>query len=185
MKARRAKSADAMAIHRLISYYAENGDLLPRTFAEVQEHAHRFLLLVEPGTKEVRAAKDLPQNDAADGDELLGCVALEPYGLHLVEIRSLAVAPEYRGRGLGGKLLQAALIFARRRKFARVFAVTAESKFFLRQGFSSIRRTTLTEKIERDCRTCPKERTCKLVAVAFDIAPQRVLLPIVAELTAQ
>lgn len=181
MKTRRAKSADGEAIHRLISHYAESGVLLPRTLEEVQAHLDHFLLLVEPA-----------QNDARDTstkgrleDELLGCVALEPYGTDLVEIRSLAVAPELRGRGLGAKLLHAGMAFAKRQKYARVFAVTAETDFFLRQGFSTTQRTTLREKIERDCRTCPKERNCKLVAVVAVVCPKRELLPIVAQLTAQ
>jgi amino-acid N-acetyltransferase len=179
MKARRAKWADAAAIHRLISHYAESGNLLPRTLDEVQTHIDHFLLLVEPASKEARDASSKPRVD----DELLGCVALEPYGADLVEIRSLAVAPERRGRGIGAKLLHAGLAFARRRKFARVFAVTAETDFFLRQGFAPTERTTLKEKIERDCRNCPKERTCKLVAVVAVVSPKPVLLPIVAELT--
>ncbi len=180
MKARRAKSCDAADIHRLISYYAESGTLLPRTLEEVQAHINHFLLLVEP----VRREAGKTNTQGTPEGRLLGCVALEPYGADLVEVRSLAVAPEHRGQGIGAKLLHAALAFARRRKFARVFAVTAESDFFLRQGFYPTKRTTLTEKIERDCRTCPKERTCKLLAVIADVAPQRVLLPIVAELTA-
>lgn len=180
MKARRAKSGDAAAIHGLISHYAKSGNLLPRTLEEVQAHIDHFLLLVGPARKDVRGEAPKDRSE----DELLGCVALEPYGADLVEIRSLAVAPEHRGCGIGAKLLHAALAFARRRKFARVFAVTAETDFFLRQGFSPTKRTTLTEKIERDCRTCPKERTCQLVAVVAIVSPKPVLLPIVAELTA-
>lgn len=180
MRARRAKPADAAAIHGLISHYAESGNLLPRTLDEVQSHIDHFFLLVEPARKE---AGDGSMKERVN-DELLGCVALEPYGSDLVEIRSLAVAPEYRGQGIGARLLHAGLAFARRRKFARVFAVTAETDFFLRQGFSTTKRTALTEKIERDCRVCPKERTCKLVAVVATVSPQRALLPIVAELTA-
>jgi amino-acid N-acetyltransferase len=188
MKARRAKAADAAAIHRLISHYAESGNLLPRALEEVQAHIEHFLLLVEPPRNSAatsaqgRPEEKIPREKSED--QLLGCVALEPYGANLVEIRSLAVAPELRGRGIGGKLLHAALVFARRRKFARVFAVTGESDFFLRQGFSRIQRATLTEKIERDCRTCPREPNCKLIAVAADIAPRPVLLPVVAEMTA-
>lgn len=179
MKARRATAADAAAIHKLISHYAESGDLLPRTLEEVQEHVNHFLLLVEPPRMNV-------QNEAgkSKSDELLGCVALEPYGTDLVEVRSLAVAPQHRGRGYGAKLLHAALAFARHRKFARVFAVTAETDFFLRQGFATSERTTLKEKIERDCRKCPKERSCKLIAVQFVVSAKPVLLPIMAELTA-
>lgn len=159
MKARRARAGDAAAIHQLIMHYAAQGLMLPRSEAEIREHIGRFLVLDEKGT-------------------IGGCVALEPYGDDLAEIRSLAVYPENRGRGLGARLLQAALAKVRRRKIARVFAVTHAPEFFTKQGFASTSRHTVPEKIARDCHTCPKSRTCRLLAVVFTACPERVALPI-------
>jgi N-acetylglutamate synthase-like GNAT family acetyltransferase len=45
---------------------------------------------------------------ARDGQELVGCVALEVYG-RVALLRSLAVAPSHQGRGLGRGLVHAAL----------------------------------------------------------------------------
>jgi amino-acid N-acetyltransferase len=78
-------------------------------------------------------------------------------------------------------LIASALNEARRRGIARVFAVTHAPAFFERQGFASATRQSLAEKIERDCRTCSQQRTCKLVAVVAIVIPERVVLPILAE----
>ncbi|MGH9732906.1 MAG: GNAT family N-acetyltransferase [Candidatus Acidiferrales bacterium] len=161
MRARRARLTDAAAIHALIAHYAAEGILLPRTEENVREHARGFLVLEE--------------------GQIAGCVSLENYGTELAEIRSLAVDPEIRGRGLGARLVQYALTEARRRKIARVFAVTHAPEFFVRQGFGTSSRHALPEKFARDCSACPKARRCRLVAVIATVIPERVALPILTD----
>lgn len=161
MRARRARPDDVAGVHGLVAHYAAEGLLLPRSEDEIRAHIGRFLVLTE-------------------GSELLGCVALEPYGTDLAEIRSLAVAPEVRDRGLGTRLLRLALAAARRRSIARVFAVTHAPDFFGRQGFATSTRWAVPEKLARDCRTCPKASHCDLVAVIATVCPERVALPVLA-----
>jgi N-acetylglutamate synthase-like GNAT family acetyltransferase len=111
---------------------------------------------------------------------VLGCVALEPYGGDLAEIRSLAVAPDARGQGfnVGDRLMKAAMDTALRRKIARLFAVTHRPEFFSRYGFAPGPRQRVPEKIERDCVDCPKEHHCTLVATVAVVCPERDLLPV-------
>ena len=162
MKARRAKLSDVRAIFELISGYAQQGLLLSRAEDEIRRNISHFLV-------------------HEDKKRVVSCVALETYGTDLAEIRSLAVDPELRGRRAGTKLLAFALAEARRGGIARVFAVTHAPEFFVRQGFEPTSRHTLTEKVERDCRTCPKRRSCQLVAVVATVIPERIALPILAE----
>lgn len=162
MRTRRARPSDVPAIHALIAHYAAQGVLLPRTEENVREQLRRFLVLEEKG-------------------RLGGCVSLESYGPDLAEIRSLAVSPEIRGRGLGSRLVEFALAEARHRKIARVFAVTHAPEFFVRQGFALSHRRAIPEKIERDCASCPKARRCRLAAVVATIIPERAALPILDE----
>ncbi|MGH9791061.1 MAG: GNAT family N-acetyltransferase [Candidatus Acidiferrales bacterium] len=157
--ARRARAADAEAVHALIAYYAAQGLLLPRSEEDVRAHIDHFLVLSLAG----RAA---------------GCVALEHYGAALAEIRSLAVAPAHAGNGRGARLVRFALAVAKRRKIARVFAVTHAPEFFQRLGFAPADRRSITEKVERDCRTCPKQSACALTALIFTVVPARVVLPV-------
>jgi N-acetylglutamate synthase-like GNAT family acetyltransferase len=162
MKARRAIISDAPAIYALIAHFAELGVLLPRTEEEIRRNIGHFLVQRMKGC-------------------VVSCVALECYGPDLAEIRSLAVAPGIHGRGMGARLLEFALAEARRREIARVFAVTHAPDFFLHRGFAAVSRQSLTEKIARDCRACPKRRSCKLVAVVATVAPERTTLPILSD----
>jgi N-acetylglutamate synthase-like GNAT family acetyltransferase len=159
MKARRAIVSDAPAIYALIAHFAGLGLLLPRAEEEIRRNISHFLVHKEKG-------------------RVMSCVALESYGADLAEIRSLAVAPEIHRRGRGAQLLEFVLAEARRREIARVFAVTHAPDFFLHRGFAAVSRHSLTEKIERDCRACPKRRSCKLVAVVATVIPERMTLRI-------
>lgn len=159
MKTRRARAADAGAIHLLINYYAEQGLLLAREASEIRASFRRFLVLEDAG-------------------EVSGCVALEPYGSGLAEIRSLAVVPGARSRGWGRRLLEAAVAEAKRQGIARVFAVTHAPEFFLRHSFAARQHGMLPEKIARDCMRCPKAATCRLTAVVADVLPERAVLHI-------
>jgi N-acetylglutamate synthase-like GNAT family acetyltransferase len=164
MKARRARPSDAPAIFELIAGYAAQGLLLPRAEDEIQRNISHFLVHEEK-------------------KRVVSCVALENYGSDLAEIRSLAVAPELRGRRAGTKLLEFALAEAHRRGIARVFAVTHAPEFFVRQGFEPTSRLALTEKVERDCRACPKRRSCQLIAVVATVIPERVTLSAFGDVT--
>jgi GNAT superfamily N-acetyltransferase len=50
---------------------------------------------------------------ARDGAEILGCVALEPEADGVFELSKMAVSPAAQGRGLGRRLLEAAIARAR------------------------------------------------------------------------
>jgi amino-acid N-acetyltransferase len=175
MRMRRARPGDVAGICRLIADYAGQGLLLPRTADDVRAHLGRFLVLTERV-----CAERWPAETTRGAEKLLACVALEPYGADLAEIRSLAVNPEAQGRGLGGRLVEAALRMARRRKIARVFAVTHAADFFERHGFVMAPRQAVPEKIARDCRSCSKARDCELVAVVAVVCADRFVLPVLA-----
>lgn len=159
MRARRARTSDVEAIYALIADYAAEGILLPRTLQNVRQQICSFLVVEEKR-------------------QVAGCVCLENYGTGLAEIRSLAVRREVLGRGLGAKLVEFALTDARRKKIARVFAVTHLPDFFVRHGFAVSSRRAVPEKIERDCCTCPKAKGCRLTAVIATVIPDPVALPI-------
>jgi N-acetylglutamate synthase-like GNAT family acetyltransferase len=163
MRARRARIADAPAIFGLIAHYSEQGLLLARTEEEIRRNIGHFLIQTDSRRR------------------VVGCLSLEKYGAELAEIRSVAVDPQTRGCGIGAKLVAFALDEARQSRIARVFAVTHAPQFFERQGFIASPRKLLVEKIERDCCTCAKRRSCKLVAVIATVLPERVMLPILGE----
>jgi amino-acid N-acetyltransferase len=115
-KVRPAASADVAAIVGLIDLNVPSGELLPRSADFVRLHVDHFLVAEEHG-------------------RIIGCVHLEEYAPSLAEVRSLAVAPEAQGIGVGAALTAALERLARVRGYATVFAVSNSGEFFRRRGY--------------------------------------------------
>lgn len=81
---------------------------------------------------------------AWEGGRLVGTAGLEVYGAAAL-LRSVAVAPSFRGRGLGKRLVSETLAAARRRGVQEVGLLTEDAgPFFRRLGF----RETTRERID-------------------------------------
>jgi amino-acid N-acetyltransferase len=78
---------------------------------------------------------------ARTGNRLVGCAAVEPHGDACV-LRSLAVAPASRGRGVARPLIEAAL--------AHAAAIGAREAYLLTHTIESMARRFGFERIERD-----------------------------------
>jgi len=77
----------------------------------------------------------------ADVDgSLVGCCALQIYSKRLAEVRSLAVHPDFQDKGLASKLVECCTGRARERGIKELFAVTSQTSFFGRLGFTTFRR---------------------------------------------
>ena len=153
-RVRPAQSSDAPAISELVNHYAERGRMLHRSLESVY-HSLREFQVAEP--------------DGAPGGALLGCVAVEIFWADLAEVKSLAVAPEFLRRGVGGQLLAAAITDARRLGVRKLFALTYEKEFFAGYGFETIARDTLPEKVWQDCIACPKADACDEIAMLLHL----------------
>lgn len=141
-----AEEQDAEAISALLAPYAARQIVLPRTPDDIRRHIQNFLVMKE-------------------AEVLRGCVALRDFGDGLQEIRSLAVADGHAGGGLGSRLIQAALDFARQRQARQVFALTLRPNLFLRQGFTLAQKEEFPQKIWADCQACRKKECCDEIAV--------------------
>jgi arsenate reductase len=85
---------------------------------------------------------------AREGERLVGTAALEAYGRDAL-LRSVAVAPDARGTGLGVALSRAALDRARATGVGRVFLLTETAPlFFRRLGFRDVERASVPESIK-------------------------------------
>ncbi len=114
---RRAQIDDIPALSDLIEPFVDEGKLLPRTYAELEELLPGcFVAETETG-------------------EIVGCAALEIYSRKLAEVRSLAVAASMHGLGIGKKLVQACVELAREKEILEVMAITASDDFFKSCGF--------------------------------------------------
>jgi amino-acid N-acetyltransferase len=146
LRTRNAILPDAEHIHAIIAPYAEKGTLLPRTIPELCENVRDFVVAERDGV-------------------IVGCGALHLYGMHLAEIRSIAVAPEAKGLGAGRKLVEALLNEAQRHHATCVCLFTRIPDFFSHMGFSVARRQELPDKIYKDCVHCPNLLCCDEIAM--------------------
>ncbi len=146
MNIRKATIADIKACQTLINSFAKDDMMLPRSLSELYENV-RDLWVCE-----------------ADG-QLAGCAALHVMWEDLAEIKSVAVAQEHQGEGLGAKLVQACLDEAREIGIARVFTLTYKRDFFAKQGFAETPKDTLNHKVWSECVRCPHFPDCDEIAM--------------------
>lgn len=147
---RKGKMTDVPAIHDLVNFHAQKGDLLPRTLQEMHERVMDFHVYEQDG-------------------QIAGVCSLVIYRPDLAEIRSLAVLPTYEGRGIGRAVTEACIVEARGLLIKRVFALTYKTAFFERLGFRVVEKRDLPEKIWEDCFKCSKVCDCDEVAVLLDL----------------
>lgn len=143
---RNAVLPDVEHIHAIIQPYADEGTLLPRSKAELAENVRDFVVAEEDG-------------------RVIGCGALHLYGMHLAEIRSIAVAPDAKGHGAGRALVDALMDEAARQSVTCVCLFTRTPEFFAHLGFEVARRQELPDKIYKDCVCCPMLSKCDEIAM--------------------
>ena len=95
-------------------------------------------------------------------------MGLERYG-DVGLLRSLAVSPEARGKGLGGELVQAVMDRAREKNMRALYLLTETAENFLsRFGFERIPRARLDARLEASCElqgVCPETAVAMRVEV--------------------
>jgi len=85
---------------------------------------------------------------AREDQEVIGSAALELYGTAAL-LRSVAVAPAWRGQGLGQRLTRAALELARHHGVRDVYLLTETAdSFFPKFGFSRIDRSQVPAPVQ-------------------------------------
>ncbi|MFF5264551.1 amino-acid N-acetyltransferase [Actinomadura viridis] len=127
---RRARTADVQEISRLIGRYAGSGRrLLKKSTVKLYEDVQEFWV-----------AEDRP-------GRIAGCGALHVMWEDLAEVRSVAVDPEYGGRGIGHRIVNRLLDTARELGVRRVFCLTFEVEFFARHGFRPILGTPVSPEV--------------------------------------
>jgi amino-acid N-acetyltransferase len=143
-------TADAAAIHGLITANMSAGHLLPRTFEDVESHADRFVVAERDGA-------------------VIGCAELAPLSPEVGEVRSLVVEEANRGQRVGLTLVGRLAERAREAGFNTLCAFTHEPVHFIRLGFSIVPHQWVPEKIAHDCVGCRQFRQCGQYAVTLPL----------------
>ena len=116
---RKAKLQDAKQINKLVFGYAKNGKMLSRPLSYIAPRIRDFFVCVI-------------------GDKIVGCVGLRVWNMQWAEIMALAVSPEYRGSGIGPKLVEACLNEAKILGIKRVLMLTFEHSLAEKSGFQKL-----------------------------------------------
>lgn len=147
MLLRKATMRDIPEVLALINTYASNGIMLPRTDFEVAEDIRDFVVA------------------EADGGAVVGVGALHIYTPTAAEVRSLAVDPNQKTRGIGRQVVEELEREAARYGLTSLFAFTYVPGFFAKLGYSQVDRGLLPQKAWKDCLRCPKFQACDEIAV--------------------
>lgn len=138
---RQARLSDVDSLYKMICYWAEVGENLPRPREDVIRSILTFAVCVRDG-------------------EVVGCASLYVYDSGLAEIRSLGVSPLIQRQGQGRAIVTFLIEKARQMAIEKVFALTRSPQFFAKVGFTPTTREALPEKILKDCEKCPKKHCC-------------------------
>ncbi|SDG89225.1 N-acetyltransferase [Desulfosporosinus hippei] len=147
MKLRKARIADVEAMMSLINSNAEQGLMLPRSRNMLYENIREFLL--------------------AEVDEnLVGVASLHILWSDLAEIRALAVASDYKRKGIGTQIVKTLEDEARELGCAKVFALTYQPEFFKFCGYKEVSKDQMPQKVWTECINCIKFPNCDEIAVS-------------------
>ena len=128
---RRASRADVGEILALVTQYAAQGLMLPRTFDQIATRIDNYVV-------------------SRDGSgHVVACAALEEYSPSLAEVSSVAVAPSHQGRGLGSQVVLGVERLARSRDIEELFALSLTDNFFLTLGYKATTISRYPEKLAR------------------------------------
>jgi amino-acid N-acetyltransferase len=129
---RRARTSDVPAIKALVDIYAGK-ILLEKNLVTLYEAVQEFWVAELDG-------------------EVVGCGALHVLWSDLGEVRTIAVHPKVRGRGIGHAIVDRLLEVARELHLSRIFVLTFEVEFFSRHGFAEIEGTPVTAEVYEEMR---------------------------------
>ena len=129
---RRARTSDVPEIKRLVDTYAGK-ILLEKNLVTLYEAVQEFWV-------------------AEVGGEVAGCGALHVLWSDLGEVRTVAVDPAVKGRGVGHAIVDRLLEVARELQLQRLFVLTFETEFFGRHGFAEIEGTPVTAEVYEEMR---------------------------------
>ncbi|WP_457625522.1 N-acetyltransferase [Persephonella sp.] len=147
---RKATVKDAKDIFGILQRFAIEGILLPRSLNSIYENIRDFYVYEENG-------------------KIAGIGSLHIFWEDLAEIKSLAVLPEYQGKGIGKKIVKECIKEAKQLGIKKVFALTYVPDFFQKLGFKIVDKSEFPQKVWTECIHCVKFNECKEIPVMLEI----------------
>ena len=146
----KASINDVPQMHKLVNQFADKGEMLARSLSELYENIRDYFIV-------------------RDGERVIACAALHVNWSDLAEIRSVAVAEDMQGKGVGTRLIRACLRDAERLDIETVFCLTYKPGFFERLDFAKVDKMELPQKVWNECYRCSKFPNCDEVALIWHL----------------
>jgi amino-acid N-acetyltransferase len=147
---RRAGVQDVAAFGKIINDCAEYGLMLHRSPSYLYEHVRDFHVCLVDG-------------------QVAGVCGLNIVWANLAEVYALAVSPNFRGKGLGKRLVLTCIDEAEELGIKKLMTLTYEKDFFHRCGFTVVDRMSLPHKVWSECVRCPKNQACDEIAMIREL----------------
>ncbi|MEV0049983.1 amino-acid N-acetyltransferase [Saccharopolyspora shandongensis] len=146
VEVRPARVRDARTIKALIDHYAGKV-VLGKELVTLYEDIQEFWVAEQAG-------------------QIVGCGALHVLWEDLAEIRTVAVDPMTKGRGIGHALVARLVATAGELGLSRIFVLTFETEFFGRHGFLPIADTPVPPDVYDEIRRSPDEGVAQFLDLA-------------------
>jgi amino-acid N-acetyltransferase len=150
MEIRPAKVSDVKGMHAIVEHYANNKEMLHRSLNAIYENIQEFVVLERES-------------------KVIACGALHVSWEDLAEIKALAVGEEYKGQGIGTKIVEKLQENAKRLGIRKVFTLTFKPEFFKKLGYVEIPKEMLPHKIWSECVNCYLFPDCGEVPLLFSL----------------
>ena len=148
MSVRRAKMSDVDSIYQLTDFWADKGEILPRTRDNIIHDIQNFVVAELDGV-------------------VVGTASLYIYQTGLAEIRSVVVEEYAQKQGQGEALVQYLLEFAHQMELEQIIVLTYIPQYFSALGFNSIDKSSLAENIIEDSEPSPHKDANDEVAMQY------------------
>ncbi len=148
MSVRRAKMSDVDSIYQLTAFWAEKGEILPRTRDNIIHDIQNFVVAELDG-------------------KVVGSASLYIYQTSLAEIRSIVIEESAQKQGQGEALVQYLLEFAHQMELQQIIVLTYIPHYFVKLGFNVIEKSSLADNIIEDSEPSPHKDPADEVAMEY------------------
>jgi argininosuccinate lyase/amino-acid N-acetyltransferase len=148
MSVRRARMSDVDSIYQLTNFWADKGEILPRTRDNIIHDIQNFVVA---------------EIDAV----VVGTASLYIYQTGLAEIRSVVIEEAAQKQGQGEALVQYLLEFAHQMELEQIIVLTYIPQYFEQLGFNVIDKNSLAENIIEDSEPSPHKDPADEVAMEY------------------
>jgi argininosuccinate lyase/amino-acid N-acetyltransferase len=148
MSVRRARMSDVDKIHQLVSFWADKGEILPRTRDNIIHDIQNFVVAEVDG-------------------QVVASASLYIYQTGLAEIRSIVVDEAFHNQGQGQAMVQYLLEFSCEIELQQIIVLTYVPEYFNKLGFSLIEKSSLADNIIEDSEQSPHKDPEDEVAMEY------------------